>query len=74
MRIYNDIKEIHSDYVNLCLNNEYYLDYCIITLFKYQKYNDDYYTKYFAQFGIDKFTYSDIIKDDNDFLDFFMGV
>jgi hypothetical protein len=73
MRIYRDIEEIHSDYVNLYLNNDW-LDYCIITLFKYQKYNDDYYTNFFAQFGIDKFTYLDIIKDDNDFLDFFMGV
>jgi hypothetical protein len=71
MRIYKDIKEIHSNYVKLDLKNN---DYCLITLFRYNKYNDFYCKNLFGQFDIKKDIYLDIIKDDNDFLDFFIGV
>jgi hypothetical protein len=72
MRIYRDVKERKYSYVNMLNDNESYNT--LIALFKYNKYNDNHYKSFWEQLDIDKSTYLDIIKDDNDFLDFFIGV
>ena len=67
MRIYRDIKERTYSYVNI-LNANY--SYTLIALFTY----NNCHRSLFGPLDINKSYYLNIVKDDNDFLDFFIGV